>query len=108
MISKRIKEVKPDIDLDFQLMAAELDTSAKDMRFISKSIINDAIMLDKLKLLISDVEQNGVEVTSFDDNTVLYEYLGEAVVIHSILGDKFIIFDSSITYRLENKMLSFN
>lgn len=107
-ISKKIKEVKADLDLDFQLMAAELDTSVKNMKFISRSIITDAIMIDKVEQLITDIEQNGVEVTSFNDNTVLYEYLGEAVVIHSVLGDEFIIFDSSIVSTIESKLVSFN
>lgn len=107
-ISKKIKEVKADLDLDFQLMAAELDTSVKNMKFISRSIITDAIMVDKMEQLIADIEQNGVEVTSFNDNTVLYEYLEEAVVIHSVLGDKFIIFDSSIVSTIESKLVSFN
>ena len=107
-ISKKIKEVKDDLDLDFQLMASELDTSVKNMKFISRSISTDAIMIDKVEQLITDIEQNGVEVTSFNDNTVLYEYLGEAVVIHSVLGDKFIIFDSSIVSTIESKLVSFN
>lgn len=107
-ISKKINEVKADLDLDFQLMAAELDTSVKNMKFISRSIITDAIMIDKVEQLITDIEQNGVEVTSFNDNTVLYEYLGEAVVIHSVLGDKFIIFDLSIVSTIESKLVSFN
>ena len=107
-VSKKINEVKVDLDIDFQLMAAELDTSVKNMKFISRSIITDAIMIDKVGQLIEDIEQNGVEVTSFNDNTSLYEYLGEVVVIHSVLGDKFIIFDSSILSTIENKLVSFN
>ena len=107
-ISKKLRDLKEPLDINFQLMASELDTSVKNMKFISRSIITDAIMIDKVEQLITDIEQNGVEVTSFNDNTVLYEYLGEAVVIHSVLGDKFIIFDSSIVPTIESKLVSFN
>mgnify|MGYP003163641408 FL=1 len=45
--------------------------------------------------------------TSFDDNTILYEYLDEAIVMHSVLGVIYILFDSMVTQKLENKLDSY-
>lgn len=107
-ISKKIKELKEPLEVDLQLMASELDTSVKDMKFIAKTILEDAIMLDAFDKLCYDIENGeGSEVTSFDDNTVLFEYLDEAIVVHTILGLKYILFDSSVTSKIENRMNSY-
>lgn len=107
-ISKKIKELKEPLEVDLQLMASELDTSVKDMKFISKTILEDAIMLDAFDKLCYDIENGeGSEVTSFDDNTVLFEYLDEAIVVHTILGLKYILFDSLVTSKIENRMNSY-
>lgn len=107
-ISKKIKELKEPLEVDLQLMASELDTSVKDMKFIAKTILEDAIMLDAFDKLCYDIENGeGSEVTSFDDNTVLFEYLDEAIVVHTILGLKYILFDSLVTSKIENRMNSY-
>lgn len=107
-ISKKITTLKEPLEIDLQLMAAELDTSVKNMKFISKTILEDAIMLDAFDKLCYDIENGeGSEVTSFDDNTVLFEYLDEAIVVHTILGLKYILFDSLVTSKIENRMNSY-
>lgn len=107
-ISKKIKELKEPLEVDLQLMASELDTSVKDMKFIAKTILEDAIMLDAFDKLCYDIENGeGSEVTSFDDNTVLFEYLDEAIVVHTILGLKYILFDSLVTSKIESRMNSY-
>lgn len=107
-VSKKITTLKEPLEIDLQLMAAELDTSVKNMKFISKTILEDAIMLDAFDKLCYDIENGeGSEVTSFDDNTVLFEYLDEAIVVHTILGLKYILFDSLVTSKIENRMNSY-
>lgn len=107
-ISKKITTLKEPLEIDLQLMAAELDTSVKNMKFLSKTILEDAIMLDAFDKLCYDIENGeGSEVTSFDDNTVLFEYLDEAIVVHTILGLKYILFDSLVTSKIESRMNSY-
>ena len=86
-ISKKIKDLKEPLDVDLQLIATELDTSVKSMKYLCAEQMTDANTLDAFNRLVEDITQiNGVEVTSFDDNTILYEYLDEAIVIHSVAG----------------------
>ena len=107
-ISKKIRNLKEPLDIDFQLMASEMDTSVNHIRFISKSILTDALEIECFEKFISDIEkENGIEITAFNDNTILYEYLDEAIVIHTILADKYILFDYYITKKIENKINSF-
>lgn len=108
LISKKITTLKEPLEIDLQLMAAELDTSVKNMKFISKTILEDAMMLDAFDKLCYDIENGkGSEVTSFDDNTVLFEYLDEAIVVHTILGLKYILFDSLVASKIESRMNSY-
>lgn len=107
-ISKKIKELKEPLEVDLQLMASELDTSVKNMKFLSKDMMSDAALIDAFDTLIEDIERGeGIEVTTFDDNTILYEYLDEAVVVHNILGVRYILFDSMVTQKLENKLCGY-
>lgn len=107
-ISKKITDLKEPLEIDLQLMATELDTSVKNMKFLSKTILEDAIMLDAFDKLCYDIENiEGSEVTSFDDNTILFEYLDEAVIVHEILGLKYILFDGLITVKIESRMNSY-
>lgn len=108
MISKRLKELKEPLEIDIQLIATELDTSANDMKCICEKQIYDANTLDAFNKMFEDITKvNGVEITSFDDNTVLYEYLNEPIVIYTLLGIKYIIFDSIITQKIEGKLYSY-
>ena len=97
-ISKKIKELKEPLEVDLQLMASELDTSVKNMKYLSKDMMSDAASIDAFDTLVEDIERGeGIEVTTFDDNTILYEYLDEAVVVHNVLGIRYILFDSMVT-----------
>lgn len=107
-ISQKLNKLSEPLDIDYQLMASELDTSIKDMKYLSKDMIQDAISLDAFDALINDIENiEGVEITSFDDNTVLYEYLDEAIVVHTNLSNKVILFDFTLTQKIENRMNSY-
>lgn len=107
-ISKKIKELKEPLEVDLQLMASELDTSVKNMKYLSKDLMTDATSIDAFDALVEDIERGeGIEITTFDDNTVLYEYLDEAIVIHNVLGVRYILFDSMITQKVENKLDSY-
>ena len=107
-ISKKIKELKEPLEVDLQLMASELDTSVKNMKFLSKDMMSDAASIDAFDTLVEDIERGeGIEVTTFDDNTILYEYLDEAVVVHNVLGVRYVLFDSMVTQKLENKLDSY-
>ena len=108
-ISKRLRDLKEPLDIDLQLMAAEMDTSVNRIKYLSNQIMSDAISLECFNNLIRDIESGeGIEVTSFNDNTVLYEYLDEAVVVYTFLTDKYILFDSMITAKIENRLDSYN
>lgn len=107
-ISKKIKELKEPLEVDLQLMASELDTSVKNMKYLSKDLMTDATSIDAFDALVEDIERGeGIEITTFDDNTVLYEYLDEAIVIHNVLGVRYILFDSMMTQKIENKLDSY-
>lgn len=107
-ISKKIKDLKEPLDVDLQLIATELDTSVKNMKYLCAEQMTDANTLDAFNKLLEDITQiNGIEVSSFDDNTVLYEYLDEAIVLYSVLGNSYILFDSMITQKMENKLDSY-
>lgn len=107
-ISKKIKELKEPLEVDLQLMASELDTSVKNMKYLSKDIMTDALSIDAFDSLVEDIERGeGIEVTTFDDNTILYEYLDEAIVIHNVLGVRYILFDSMVTQKVESRLDSY-
>lgn len=107
-ISQKLNKLSEPLDIDYQLMASELDTSIKDMKYLSKDMMQDAISSDAFDALINDIENiEGVEITSFDDNTVLYEYLDEAIVVHTNLSNKVILFDFMLTQKIENRMDSY-
>ena len=108
MYSKRITELKEPLDIDLQLLATEMDTSAKRIKFISGSMLDDALAIECFNSLIEDIEhENGIEITSFSDNAIMYEYLDEAIVVYTLLSEKFILFDSLVTAKIESKMNSY-
>ena len=107
-ISKKLRDIKEPLDIDIQLMATEMDTSVNRIKYLSKNLLTDVFEIECFERLINDIEKNeGLEVTSFNDNTILYEYLDEAIVIHTMLADKYILFDSMLTSKVENRMMSF-
>lgn len=107
-VSKKIVNSKESFDIDLQLIATELDASAKSLKYLSNSLMEDAIAIEAFEKMCDDIENiSGIEVTNFDDNTILYEYLEEPVIIHNVLGIKYLIFDSVNTQKLEFKLNSY-
>lgn len=107
-ISKKITTIREPLDVDLQLLAMELDTSAAYLKYLSEDLVMDAVTNDAFKKLVADIESGeGVEISSINDNTVIYEYLNEAIVVHTVLGEKYILFDSMITQKIENKLDSY-
>ena len=37
----------------------------------------------------------------------MYEYLDEAIVVYTLLSEKFVLFDSLVTVKIESKMNSY-
>jgi hypothetical protein len=109
MKTKKLTDIRNQIDFDVQLMATELDVSVEDIRCLSNVYMEDSIMIDRFHSFIQDIEQNnGVEITSFDDNTIMYEYANEVVVIQTILEDKWLLFDKAISTKIQNIMFGFD
>lgn len=105
---KKLTTLKEPLEINIQLIATELDTSANYLRCVAKEWLEDGIEIECFDKLINDIESNGVEITSFDDNTIMYEFDEEAIIIHTILGVKYLIFDSNISLKIKNKMAEFN
>lgn len=105
-LSKKITVLKEPLEIDLQLMASELDSSANNLFFLSKSILDDSIMVESFDKLIIEIEKE-VEVISFDDNTVLYEYNDDIIIVHTFLGEKYILFDKAILSKIEKQLNSY-
>lgn len=106
-ISRPIQDLKEPLDVDIQLMAVEMDASAKNIRFISCSILTDALAIECFNSLIDDIENEGAEILSLSDNAVMYEYLDEAVIVYTSIGEKFLLFDRVNTRKIERHMHSY-
>lgn len=105
-IAKNITEKKEPFEFDMQLVATELDTSAKHLKYVSKETLNEELYV-KFDKLVTEIEKTCSEIESFDDNTVLYEYLDEAVIVHTVFGVKYVIFDSMISKKIEERLNSY-
>ena len=104
-IAKNITEKQEPFEFDMQLVATELDTSAKHLKYVAKETLNEELHL-KFDKLVTEIE-TCAEIESFDDNTVMYEYLEEAVIVHTIFGVKYVIFDSMILQKIEERLNSY-
>ena len=104
MISRKLVTLKEPLDFDLQLVATELDTSGNDLMYLHSSLFTDAISYDKFTEFVNDLLKNGVEIESFNDNTVMYEFEEEPIIVHDILGDKYIIFDELNAHKFETKI----
>ena len=101
-------KLKEPLDINLQLVATEMDTSAKFLRCLTDECFTDAIELEAFKNLVNDIKVNdGVEVTSFDDNTTLWEYNNEAIVLHEMLGKFYVIYDVGLESMIRSKFNSF-
>lgn len=104
MIARKLITLKEPLDFDLQLVATELDTSGKDLVYLHSSLFTDAISYDKFAAFVNDLLTNGVEIESFNDNTVMYEFEEEPIIVHDILGDKYIILDELNARKFETKI----
>lgn len=104
MKSQFLHQIKDSPDFDMQMVAIELDTSAKRLKYLSASKTVDAYENEKFSKFFDKIRNNEVVVTSINDNTDLYE-LSESsivVVLYEDLTDRFIIFDIQDAKRIEN------
>lgn len=106
-VSKFITTLNEPLDVDIQLIATELDTSAKRIKFICRTMLTDVVTIEGYDSMLKDIEENCPEVLSFDDNTVMYEFLDEPIVIYTTLSDKVFLFDVSNAQKFETKMFSY-
>jgi hypothetical protein len=47
------------------------------------------------------------DIDKFDDNTVLYEYNDDVIIVHTFLGEKYILFDKAILSKIEKQLSSY-
>lgn len=104
MHSKKLTAMKEPLEIDLQLAAAELDTSVTRMKYVSNTIMEDALSIEAFKNLWSYIKQNAPEITSLDDNTTLIEYFDEPVIIHETLDSQYVLFDNAITQKVEESI----
>lgn len=108
MDSKRVISIKDEIDVDWQLIATELDTSLHLMRYLHKEDDWDSLRLDQFDALVNNIEnEDGVECYSYNDYMVLYEYMNEPVIVFTIANDKYVIFDVNNAKQIERQMNSY-
>lgn len=102
MYTHDLKDIKNNLEIDWQLMATELDTSVNRMKCISNTLLDDCLSLECFEKFVNEIENiNGSEVVSLNDNAIIYNYDDEYIVIYTILGDKYILFDGMIRYKME-------
>ncbi len=106
-ISKKIENLPQDLDIDFQLLATELDISAKDLRYLSSIFMEDSLQIEAFEKLCNDIVTDNVEVMSFNDNTLLYNYCNDYVIVHDELGIKYLFFNRSLTQKVESQLYSY-
>lgn len=106
MDSKRVVSIKDDIDVDWQLIAADLDTSLHLLRYLHKENDWDGLQCERFDNLVKSIEsEEGVECFSYNDDMIFYEYMEEPVIIFSISNDKYVIFDVTSAKKIEKKMM---
>ena len=108
MYSARVISIKNEIDVDWQLIAAELDTSLHLMRYLHKEDDWDSLKREQFDVLVHNIENvDGVECYSYNDYMVLYEYLNEPVIVFTMAEDKYVIFDVGSAKAIEREMSSY-
>lgn len=107
-ISKFLKDLREPLDIPLQLVAAEMDTSAKRIKYLNPDLCSDKVTNERFNKFVQSIEigESGTEICSIDDNTVLYEFEEEAIVIHSTLGFKWVLFDSAVTVKVESALIA--
>ena len=109
-ISKFIKDLREPLEIPLQLIAVEMDTNAKRIKYLNPDLCSDKISSEKYDKFISEIESGEIatEISSIDDNTILYEFDSDAIVVYSLFGVKWLFFDSFLTKKIENHIFSYN
>lgn len=108
MIAKKLTTLTEPLDFDLQLVADELDTSGNNLVYLNKGLFTDAISFDKFQFFLKDIQENGVEIESFNDNTILYEFDNEALIVYTMLSETYVIFDDILAQHFENMISNYN
>lgn len=106
MIAKKLTSIRDTLDLDIQLLAMEMDYSAKDLRYISNEMITDGVLLEKFNKMTQEIADEVIaqEACTLDDNTIMYEFENESVVINRQLARVILIFDNLLTTTIEHRL----
>ena len=108
MIAKKLTTLPEPLDFDLQLVADELDTSGNNLVYLRKEMFTDAISFDKFQFFLKEIQKNGVEIESFNDNTILYEFDNEVLIVYTLLNETYVIFDDILARHFENMIASYN
>lgn len=106
MIANKLTSIRDTLDLDIQLLAMEMDYSAKDLRYISNEMITDGVLLEKFNKMTQEIVDEVIaqEACTLDDNTIMYEFENESVVINRQLARVILIFDNLLTTTIEHRL----
>lgn len=94
-------------DLNIQLVATEMDTSAQYLQVVSERFMKDAIERDCFDKLYKNIRANGVEIVAFDDHTVMMDFDDQVIVLRKTIENRYIIFDANIKEGLEDVFNSY-
>ena len=90
-IGRLLKLTEP-LDLDLQLVATELDTSAVDLFYFCSDEQKSVMDTEEFNNLLQKVQEGG-SVFDLNGNTVMYEFLEQPIIIYQYLATTYIIFD---------------
>lgn len=103
MICKKIGKASYEfgIEFDLQQVANDFDVSVADMRYIDRNSCNDGITSEGFDRFVREIRSSTAQ-TSYDDNTELYYWNGNPVIVCTQLYNQIIIFDKDIALRVDN------
>lgn len=103
MIAKKIGNAAYEfgIDCDLQQVANDLDISVGDMRYVDRNSCEDGITSEGFDRFVQQLRTR-VVMTNYDDNTELYDYDGNPVIVCTQLYNQILIFDKDFTKKIEN------
>lgn len=103
MIAKKIGNAAYEfgIDCDLQQVANDLDISVGDMRYVDRNSCNDGITSEGFDRFVQQLRTR-IVMTNYDDNTELYDYDGNPVIVCTQLYNQILIFDKGFTNKIEN------
>lgn len=83
MKGKKLMDYGSDeLEINIPLIASELDTDPNRLRYLSnKDKDLEFGESERIVKMFNDVKENGNEITSINDNTTLYEYGDDSIII---------------------------